>query len=111
MRREIYTAPPPTTVRTVEGSVFTVVQSNGDWACYTIHDFNSPNDGAIPIGDLIDRLARQYHRDCLDRRTIRRRHRAGGCTLKGVIGQAARGFRGADQHDLRKCALGVAPLA
>jgi uncharacterized repeat protein (TIGR03803 family) len=36
-----------------QGSVFKVVQSNGDWSCYTIHDFNSPNDGANPIGDLM----------------------------------------------------------
>jgi hypothetical protein len=36
-----------------QGSVYKVVQSNGDWACYTIHDFNSPNDGANPIGDLM----------------------------------------------------------
>jgi uncharacterized repeat protein (TIGR03803 family) len=36
-----------------QGSVFKVVQSNGDWACFPIHDFNSPNDGANPIGDLM----------------------------------------------------------
>ena len=36
-----------------QGSVFKVVQSNGEWACYTIHDFNSPSDGANPIGDLM----------------------------------------------------------
>lgn len=36
-----------------QGSVFKVVQSNGDWECYTIHDFNSADDGAVPIGDLM----------------------------------------------------------